>query len=82
MKKRITIRIDGDILDWFKGLGGNYQSGINDVLRKHVNGSLICPQSVVENLFGKKIHGDPNGDCIVEDAPPKDPYFRPMPKNK
>ena len=37
-KTRITIRIDADILQWFKGQvqkagGGSYQTLINDVLR-------------------------------------------------
>lgn len=40
-KTRITIRIDDDILDWFRGEvdamgGGNYQSLINDALREHI----------------------------------------------
>jgi uncharacterized protein (DUF4415 family) len=40
-KSRITIRIDTDILDWFREQadsagGGNYQTAINDALREHV----------------------------------------------
>ena len=40
-KTRITIRIDTDILDWFRNQahaagGGNYQTLINDALRQHV----------------------------------------------
>lgn len=40
-KTRITIRIDDDILDWFRGQvhlagGGNYQSLINEALAEHV----------------------------------------------
>jgi uncharacterized protein (DUF4415 family) len=40
-KTRITIRLDDDLLDWFrtqveKAGGGNYQSLINDALRQHV----------------------------------------------
>jgi len=40
-KTRITIRLDTDILDHFKGIvneagGGNYQTLINDVLRDHI----------------------------------------------
>lgn len=39
-KTRITIRIDDDILAWFRALvhergGGNYQTLINDALRQH-----------------------------------------------
>ena len=41
-KTRITIRIDTDVLDWFREQvnragGGNYQTVINDVLRQHVD---------------------------------------------
>ena len=40
-KTRVTIRLDADILDWFRQQvddagGGNYQSGINDALRSHM----------------------------------------------
>ena len=40
-KTRITIRIDDDILDWFRGEveaagGGNYQTLINDALREYI----------------------------------------------
>jgi len=41
-KTRITIRIDDDILEWFRGEveaagGGNYQTLINDALREYLN---------------------------------------------
>lgn len=40
-KTRITIRLDDDILDWFRQQvdqagGGNYQTLINDALREHI----------------------------------------------
>ena len=40
-KTRITIRLDDDILAWFRALvhkrgGGNYQTLINDALRQHI----------------------------------------------
>ena len=40
-KTRITIRLDDDVLAWFRALvheqgGGNYQTLINDALRKHI----------------------------------------------
>ena len=40
-KTRITIRLDNDILDWFRQEvdamgGGNYQTLINDALRHYV----------------------------------------------
>jgi len=39
-KERITIRLDADILAWFRDQvkgGGNYQTLINNALRAHVN---------------------------------------------
>ncbi|MBS0326307.1 MAG: BrnA antitoxin family protein [Proteobacteria bacterium] len=40
-KTRITIRLDTDIIEWFKTKvneagGGNYQSLINDALKSHI----------------------------------------------
>ena len=40
-KTRITIRIDTDVLEWFRQQvhdagGGNYQTLINEALREHV----------------------------------------------
>jgi len=41
-KVRITIRLDRDVLDWFRGEveragGGNYQGLINEALRQHIH---------------------------------------------
>ncbi len=43
-KTRITIRLDTELLDWFRDQveragGGNYQTLINEVLRRHVENS-------------------------------------------
>lgn len=40
-KTRITIRLDEDVIAWFRNLveragGGNYQSLLNDALRQHI----------------------------------------------
>lgn len=40
-KTRVAIRIDDDVLDWFRGEveragGGNYQTLINQALREHM----------------------------------------------
>ena len=40
-KTRITIRIDDDVLEWFRTLvhkqgGGNYQTLMNNALRQHI----------------------------------------------
>jgi uncharacterized protein (DUF4415 family) len=40
-KTRVTIRLDNDLLDWFRQQvdagGGNYQTLINDALRSFIN---------------------------------------------
>lgn len=41
-KTRITIRLDDEILDWFRAQvhaagGGNYQTLINDALREYIS---------------------------------------------
>jgi uncharacterized protein (DUF4415 family) len=35
-KQALTVRIDKDVLAWFKGLGGRYQSRMNAVLRSYM----------------------------------------------
>lgn len=40
-KTRITIRLDDDIIDWFRQQaeqagGGNYQTALNHALREHI----------------------------------------------
>lgn len=32
-KKQLTVRLDADVVDWFKGQGKGYQTRINAVLR-------------------------------------------------
>ncbi len=33
-KKQVTLRLDQDVLDWFRGQGSGWQSRINEALRK------------------------------------------------
>ena len=35
-KRRFTIRLDGDVIDWFKGQGRGYQTRMNAVLRRFI----------------------------------------------
>jgi uncharacterized protein (DUF4415 family) len=47
-KERITIRLDCDILDYFRDQveqagGGNYQTVINSVLRDYMEGKKSAP---------------------------------------
>ncbi|NJD33088.1 MAG: BrnA antitoxin family protein [Gammaproteobacteria bacterium] len=35
-KQPISLRVDEDVLDWFRGLGPRYQSRMNAVLRSYM----------------------------------------------
>jgi uncharacterized protein (DUF4415 family) len=37
IKKSVTIRLDADVLDWFKSQGGKYQTQVNKALRLYMN---------------------------------------------
>jgi uncharacterized protein (DUF4415 family) len=48
-KERITIRLDTDVLDYFRDQveqagGGNYQTAINTVLRDYLESKRTAPQ--------------------------------------
>jgi uncharacterized protein (DUF4415 family) len=66
-KTRITIRIDDDLLDWFREQvheagGGNYQTLINSALREYVEGKDESLKSTLRSVvreelarYGKKV---------------------------
>ena len=39
-KEQITLRLDADVLEWFRARGAGYQSRINALLRAHMNKHL------------------------------------------
>ena len=39
-KERVTIRLDAEVLRWYRGLGHGYQRRINAVLRAYMNGVI------------------------------------------
>ena len=56
-KTRITIRIDTDLLNWFREQvenagGGSYQTLINDALREHVQNR----DGILEKTLRRVIH--------------------------
>ena len=36
VKKQVTLRLDADMLEWFKTQDGKYQTRINQVLRRYM----------------------------------------------
>ncbi|MCB2263262.1 MAG: BrnA antitoxin family protein [Candidatus Thiosymbion ectosymbiont of Robbea hypermnestra] len=43
VKQRITLRIDAELLDWFRAQGGKYQTHINTALHEYVQGHRDPP---------------------------------------
>ena len=37
VKKSVTIRLDADVLSWFKARGGKYQTALNRALREYIS---------------------------------------------
>jgi uncharacterized protein (DUF4415 family) len=59
-KKRVTIRLDEDILDWFrdeveKAGGGNYQTLINMALREYVSRSREPLESTLRRVLREEL---------------------------
>jgi len=45
VKQIVTIRLDVDMLDWFKSAGPGYQTRINQVLRDYMEANRVRAQS-------------------------------------
>lgn len=59
-KERITIRLDADILDWFRQQvntrgGGNYQTLINQALRDHINQQKIPFEDLLRRVVREEL---------------------------
>jgi uncharacterized protein (DUF4415 family) len=60
-KTRITIRLDNDIISWFKNKvheagGGNYQSMINEALHKYIEEEKEPIAEVLRRVIREEIH--------------------------
>jgi uncharacterized protein (DUF4415 family) len=59
-KEKITIRLDRDLLDWFRrevdrAGGGNYQSLINEALRRYVQSSEECLEKTLRRVIREEL---------------------------
>lgn len=59
-KTRITIRLDNEILAWFRDQveragGGNYQSLINEVLRQYVQQSREPLEKIIRRVIREEL---------------------------
>lgn len=58
-KERITIRLDVDVLDWFRAQvkgGGNYQSLINEALRAHMEDREGALERTLRRVIREELH--------------------------
>jgi uncharacterized protein (DUF4415 family) len=46
VKHIVTIRLDVDMLDWFKSGGPGYQTRINQILREHMDAHRVEPELI------------------------------------
>jgi len=61
-KTRITIRIDDDILNWFrkqahKAGGGNYQTLLNQALREYVDSKVEPLEDILRRVIREEFPG-------------------------
>jgi uncharacterized protein (DUF4415 family) len=59
-KTRITIRLDDEILAWFRDQveragGGNYQSVINEVLRQHIRQAREPLEKIIRRVIREEL---------------------------
>ena len=59
-KTRITIRLDEDILDWFKEQvhaagGGNYQTLINTALREYIESRRTTLEETIRKVIREEL---------------------------
>ena len=59
-KTRITIRLDDEVLAWFRGQvhlagGGNYQTLINEALRQHMQASRESLEETLRKVVREEL---------------------------
>ena len=66
-KTRVTIRLDNEVLDWFRKQvdnagGGNYQALINDALLEHIARRREPLESTIRRVIREELRrtGQPN----------------------
>jgi uncharacterized protein (DUF4415 family) len=59
-KTRITIRLDDEVIDWFKDQvhqagGGNYQTFINSALREYIEGKREALEDTLRRVIREEL---------------------------
>jgi len=60
-KQRITIRLDKDVIEWFKSQveaagGGNYQTLLNDALREYIGQREEPLEKILRRVVREELH--------------------------
>lgn len=78
-KTRITIRLDAEIVSWFKEQvhragGGNYQTLINDALSRYIRQAEEPLEEMLRRVIREELHDGvvPQASEIAEPAEPYD----------
>ncbi len=84
-KSRITIRIDDDVLEWFrkqvqKAGGGSYQALINRALRDHIEGEAESIEDTLRRVLEEVLPG--SGKSRAKPKPKKSKAKRKSSKRK
>jgi uncharacterized protein (DUF4415 family) len=66
-KTRITIRLDNEIIEWFRNQvearsGGSYQTMINNALREHVLRGGEPLESYLRRIIGEELRNKDSGN--------------------
>lgn len=61
-KTRVTIRLDDDVLEWFKAQvdaagGGNYQTLINRALRQYIEQQSVSLEDTLRRVLREELRG-------------------------
>ena len=83
MKKQITLRIDEDVLEWFKAQGKGYHGRMNDALRDHIASLMERGAPLVDTArkeYKPRHYTDPEVKKVERHI--TDNFFKPMPKKK
>src|SRR5215467_13280749 len=82
-KTRITIRIDDDVLDWFREQvnaagGGNYQKLINSALREHISRRREPLETTLRRVLREELNQEnpPAAGLLRENVGEDDGYAR------
>ncbi len=80
-KTRITIRLDTDVVTWFKDQvhnagGGNYQTLINEALRRHISEAGESLEGMLRRVLREELRRETlsSASAIAE---PRQPYDDP-----